>query len=175
MLMKKYTIPSVLASIVVIAAIFAFMPVEQATTVHTTILSSQTNTATFTDANWDDTGETAAQDEKRLTCTASALISEIAFDVENITEGGDNIDFIIDVDGAGTDHDAITQADIFGGNTPADEASMLSTRGVQNGVAVEANGTVSFTMTAEATDGNNEVIQLTAFYSSGGTCTWTDQ
>jgi len=173
--MKKYTIPSVLASIVVIAAIFAFMPVEQATTVHTTILSSQTNTATFVDTNWDDTAETPGQDQKRLQCDAAALITEIAFDVEALTEGGDDINLIIDVDGAGLDHDPVTQVDIFAGNTPADESNMLSTRGLQNGVALEANGNVSFTLTAEATDGNDEIIQLTAFYSSGGTCTWTDQ
>ena len=34
--MKKYTIPSILAVTVLMAGIFAFMPVEQASTVHTT-------------------------------------------------------------------------------------------------------------------------------------------
>lgn len=53
--MIKYTIPSVLAGIVVIAAIFALMPIDQASTVHTTIqantirLSSDIDTFTTVD------------------------------------------------------------------------------------------------------------------------------
>jgi len=38
--MNKIAIPVILAATVMVAGIFAFMPVEQATTVHTTILAS---------------------------------------------------------------------------------------------------------------------------------------
>ena len=38
--MNKLTIPTILVATVMVAGIFAFMPVQQATTVHTTILAS---------------------------------------------------------------------------------------------------------------------------------------
>lgn len=39
------------------AGMFVFMPVQKATTVHTTIQNTVIREATFTDANWDATGE----------------------------------------------------------------------------------------------------------------------
>jgi len=38
--MNKITIPAILVATVMVAGAFAFMPVEQASTVHTTILAS---------------------------------------------------------------------------------------------------------------------------------------
>ena len=50
--MNKIVIPAILAAIVMIAGIFTFMPIEQATTVHTTIqaTSAQTDTVVITSA-----------------------------------------------------------------------------------------------------------------------------
>ena len=50
--MMKIAIPVLLASIVMIAGIFAFMPVDKATTVHTTIQGTQLNNvaSAFTDS-----------------------------------------------------------------------------------------------------------------------------
>jgi len=47
--MNKLTIPAILAATVLVAGIFAFMPVEQASTVHTTLATSADNTALSTD------------------------------------------------------------------------------------------------------------------------------
>jgi len=41
--MIKYTIPTILIATVLVAGIFAFMPVEKASTVHTTIQGTQIN------------------------------------------------------------------------------------------------------------------------------------
>lgn len=41
--MTKYTIPTILIGTVLVAVMFAFMPVEQATAVHTTIQGTQFN------------------------------------------------------------------------------------------------------------------------------------
>ena len=59
MIVRKLTIPAILAATLLVAGIFAFMPVEQASTVHTTIINNlQTQAITagpFTvDAEGDD-------------------------------------------------------------------------------------------------------------------------
>jgi len=41
--MIKFAIPTILASLVLVTGIFAFMPVDQASTVHTTIQNTQMN------------------------------------------------------------------------------------------------------------------------------------
>ena len=47
--MNKLTIPTILAATVMVAGIFAFMPVEQASTVHTTLATAADNTVLTTD------------------------------------------------------------------------------------------------------------------------------
>ena len=47
--MNKLTIPTILVATVMVAGIFAFMPVEQASTVHTTIQDTQLTFKTTTD------------------------------------------------------------------------------------------------------------------------------
>ena len=50
--MKKFAIPAILVATVMVAGMFAFMPIEQATTVHTTVqaTSAQTDTVVQTSA-----------------------------------------------------------------------------------------------------------------------------
>ena len=56
-MLNKFLIPSVLASIIVIAGIFAFMPVEKVTTVHSTIVQTSDITSNVRDidryAHWE--------------------------------------------------------------------------------------------------------------------------
>jgi len=80
--MIKYTIPSVLIAITLVAGIFAFMPIEQATTVHTTIQASTTHLVSSTQE------ATATNDEFRVTCPTSSdgcIINEAFLLNENIT------------------------------------------------------------------------------------------
>ena len=55
--MKSLTIPTILAATVLVAAVFAFIPIEQASTVHNTILddSLEVREVTGVDVEWDET------------------------------------------------------------------------------------------------------------------------
>ena len=72
MIMKNTTIPIILTSIVLVAGIFALMPIDQASTVHTTILEGSTNfvevtlTATGNDGDFVVTCPTTADSCKFL-------------------------------------------------------------------------------------------------------------
>ena len=54
--MKKYTIPTILVAVVLVAGMFAFMPVENAATVHTTILANTSEVNVVTDTDVGDAG-----------------------------------------------------------------------------------------------------------------------
>jgi hypothetical protein len=168
--LNQLGIPTILAVAVLVAGMFVFMPVQKATTVHTGIQNTVIREATFTDANWEATGEDANDDGKRITCTASAVIHELSFDVENLAGATDNIDLIIDPDGATVAFDAVTQVDIFGGNPPSDEVTLFATRNLDQGVALTTNGFIELRLTGEAADGNNETVDIIVSYTSQGTC-----
>lgn len=90
--------------------------------------------------------------------------------MENLTGGTDNIDLIIDPDGATVAFDAVTQVDIFGGNPPGDEATLFTTRNLDQGVVLTTNGFLELRLTGEAADGNNETVDIIVSYTSQGTC-----
>jgi len=78
--MNKLMIPAILAATVLVAGIFAFMPVEQASTVHTTIQASTTHLVDTT------VEATASGDNFLITCPATSdgcIINEIYVDNEN--------------------------------------------------------------------------------------------
>jgi len=66
--MNKLTIPAILVATVMVAGIFAFMPVQQASTVHTTIQGTQLEIRQVTAVGVDD-----ALDASVLTITADDL------------------------------------------------------------------------------------------------------
>ena len=82
--MKKYTIPSVLVAIVLIAGIFAFMPINEASTVHTTIQNSQLQikTATDTTATTGGAGNGNAADGATVLINPAAPFILLQFTVE---------------------------------------------------------------------------------------------
>ena len=175
--MNKFAIPSILTGLVLIAGIFALMPIYEASTVHNTILNTtirSTAAATFTD--WDDNEDDNTADELTLTCTAPAVIHEIGLDLDGANyQAGDNFDLVVDVDGTGNAiFGTVTQDNIFSGATPVDEPNILATRGISNGVILNTFGFVSINNDAEA-DGADEGVQPIALYTSQGTCTWTLQ
>jgi len=70
--MNKLTIPAILAATVMVAGIFAFMPVEQASTVHATSALATVEVLTFTDAD-----VTEGTDVYSLTCTGDAFVNSV--------------------------------------------------------------------------------------------------
>ena len=103
--MMRYTIPMILTSIVLVAGIFAFVPIQQATTVHTTI---QASTVQLVDSELT-TVNTTDQDIV-ITCPATSdgcqilevFIEETSgnlatFDEIDATIDGDAINAFIDI------------------------------------------------------------------------------
>jgi len=93
--MNKLTIPAILVATVMVAGIFAFMPVEQASTVHTTLASGD-NTAVageVTDGSTTITSNDAGTSTRVYTYTtdeiAEVLAIEITADITAFTDAGD--------------------------------------------------------------------------------------
>jgi len=179
-LVNKLVIPAILAATVMVAGMFAFMPVNEASTVHTsgsvTLAAGQggsVKTATIEDTDWDTQAQTGSDAAKRLTCTAQATISEIAFDIDGGTvAAGTNIDLVVDIDGSTASHDEITFSDIFSTNVPADELAVLASLGLNQGVSLDDDGFLELVLVVD-TDTNDEDVNITVFYSSDGTCSFT--
>ena len=94
--MMKYTIPTILTSIVLVAGIFAFMPIDEAITVHTTIQSSTTKIVSSTSAS-------TAADDRDITITCPAGSDGCQILEVFITTTGDNTVLVnVDVNIGGT-------------------------------------------------------------------------
>ena len=160
MMQNKIIIPTALVGVILIAGIFAFMPVQQASTVHGTIGQLQTLTKS-TDGDFD------AAENLDFTCTATFEVVSMIIDVNaGLDNAGDNIDLTIDPDGAGGDAAVTIDPDIENAAAPAD-TNLIGSRGPFGG---EANGFVRLNFQAEGDDLNNEVITAHYVYRSGGTC-----
>lgn len=72
--MIKFTIPTLLIATVIVAGIFAFVPIEQASTVHTTIQNSQLEMETL---ELVDVAITSATDEYTIACNGEMVILAI--------------------------------------------------------------------------------------------------
>ena len=168
--MNRYTIPSILTGIVLIAGIFAFMPVYEAATVHTTIQNTMIRgTGTFDGPDWDAAGGT---DELNLECTAATLVHEISLNPGGLGATDDDIDMLIDVDGTGTaTFPAQRLLDIYDGSAPQLEDNILATEGFSQGIALGAGGMIIFDLVQETEAGTDQVDAI-ATYTSQGTCTW---
>jgi len=104
--MNKLTIPAILAATVMVAGIFAFMPVEQASTVHTTVQGTQTVIAEITAAQVDGTvldgGATTT-----LTCGGPCIILGIHADFATDDDADEELNIAansITLDGVARDH-----------------------------------------------------------------------
>jgi len=101
MIMNKFTIPIILTATILVAGIFALMPVEQATTVHTTIQASQTvskSDVDVTPASVTDAALASVTADEGGTIT-SILVDSVGdtttVKVIRITIGADNFDINI--------------------------------------------------------------------------------
>ena len=166
--MNKLAIPAILTATIMVAGIFAFMPVEQASTVHTTAIGTIVDVVD-TDASWD------ATDNLGVTCTGAFEVLQIELD---LTEGAglfdatDNINFNIDGDGIGTGvATTILVADIFGGNAVADDFAVIDLAAINGPTASSAGGVVYLNLQAETA--GTDIVGATATFvvNAIGSCT----
>ena len=156
---KKITIPAILTVTVLLAGIFAFSPIEEASTVHTTILDASYETKRIavndqSNANADFSCDNNA-DDGTVTftldgATDSAVLVSLIIDVDEATDAGDNLAIDINADdieistGAGYDGapagpgDALVDLDIDGG---ADTTSNFGPIGFRDTIKVDINCT----------------------------------
>ena len=165
--MNNKFIPTILAATIVVAAIFAFAPVQNAVSVHTTIqgalgtsgddllASSQTITideVTVTDSN---TGDVVT-----LTCTDNYVLLGLSADYVLIDDGDD---ILVEANGVGVFAD---EGD--GGLGP------VGVQILETAVSGTAATDVTITFTDADTGGDEDVVlRSTVLIDNGGTCTFT--
>jgi len=89
--MKKLAIPAILAATVMVAGMFAFMPIEQASTVHTTVTANTNELIEIASAsaiNLDDDPQTL------MTATNSGIV---CYEIEVTDTAGGNPDPAVDI------------------------------------------------------------------------------
>lgn len=131
----KYTIPILLASTIIVAGIFAFMPVDEARTVHTTIQASTTKLVEST------AEATTTGDGFRVTCPATSdgcIINEAFLIEENAAADADinNIEY----EAPGSDDFNLA---VEGDNTVLADDGIQAILGV-SGFAMAANDVICF-------------------------------
>ena len=157
---KKLTIPAILATTVLVAGIFALMPIQEAGTVHTAIQA--TLVGKVAEAGPDIA--TVAGETFTLTCTADYTILGLTLDMGAGTYGGTD-DFDITIGG-----DRVATEPVAG--TVAIPVPLLANGfgGAEGGLAAE-----NLIITARAGDfgdANEDILKARATYLSTGTCTW---
>jgi len=152
-LMKKVVIPTILAATILVAGMFAMMPVQKAATVHSSI--GQLTILELADADSD------AADVYTLDCTANAIVYGLY--VGTTGPDGTYTDSDLTIAGAGFDEQGFAVNVVL-----AAAGNNLLTAGVN--VPLAAAETLTLTAGAE-TDGGDEAITITASVTTGGTCT----
>jgi len=152
-------IPAILAATVMVAGMFAFMPVEQASTVHTTIQASTTQISVQTSQKTAGTGE-----DFTITCptgSAGCRILEVYLDdddlaggrdadvdVINVVRGGENVQLAADVDNAVVDDVTVLLNGLSGVAMAADDTITIPITGTSD----------DYTLTVIAeTEGDSEI------------------
>ena len=155
--MNRVLIPSLLAVTVLIAGIFAFSPIEEASTVHTTILANQVQVVELGIIT---PGDMAAGVEYSIDCDAAYRVVGITFDLGagdyigadefDVTVGGDNyIDDIQMVEGA---------VELLDGSQ----------------IAAVATDDVLINTLFNIDDGTEDIENARASVITSGSCTFTD-
>ena len=125
--MMKIALPILLAGIVMIAGIFAFIPIDKATTVHTTIQSTQLN-------NIDSTFDTQLRTNATATCSTGDFLVYWTF--TNSTAGGTASSTSLNIDdGVGNG-----QPDIAVTLTPLNQTSISGVIGGKAGETITFSG-----------------------------------
>jgi len=159
--MNKIVFPALLVATIMVAGAFAFMPIEQASTVHTTATGGVViETLTFTD-----TDLTEATDVYTLTCTGDALVNA-AYGLQLVAADGTTTDLTVAI---GT-----TDTGAAGLLAAADADAAISLATITN-VVLETGNVMTFTTggTADADDGDFNIVSIIT--RAGNTsCAWTE-
>jgi len=138
--MNKFAIPAILVAVVMVAGLFAAMPIEQASTVHTTILAgtAEARLATFAGNDCKDDLDDGTLTLTLDAATDAALVIAIHYDSDTTSDGDDIIDLDLNVDGieivnsilfdaapAITDTEILSQFDFGGGALVAGDEILL--------------------------------------------------
>jgi len=154
--MNKIIIPSILVATILVAGIFAFMPIEQASSVHTTIQGTQQNLVALelTDADQD------AGDLYTIDCTTDYIVLGIAVNVVG-TQTTDANDLTVSAGGEDV-------------GVAFDFATVPGQELIGTAIAALAADNVVLTAGTE-TDTNDEitVVKVAVLTSNDGTCTLT--
>ena len=144
--MIKIALPILLAGVVMIAGIFAFIPIDEATTVHTTLQSSSaatTQTTTITDNisntqlnNVNSTYDDDLSSNATATCTAGTFLVYWTFSNSTIAAVHTTTSLNID-DGVGNDQPDIAVTLLLGNQTSVSGV----TAGTANEVITFSGGT----------------------------------
>jgi len=153
--MNRIVIPSLLAVTVAIASIFAFAPIEQASTVHTTILA---NSAQVDELGVIAPADLATAGTFTVTCTADYRVVGLSFDMGAGTYVGDTIAVTVGGD------DYIGAIGLAAGAVDALDGSQIGS--VSGDLTV-----VTFTITDDA---NEDIENARVSTVTSGTCTFTD-
>lgn len=164
MVMIKYYIPILLAVTVVIAGVFAFMPVQEASTVHTQIFETTTNLVEVSATG------TVDDDDFEITCPTTSdacKILEVFLDDDIAGQLVDPGPATLDIDGAGGEDPFVVAADT-GAQTVGNEVIALT--GVSNlamgpgdilRIEVNSDGNgFDYTLTVIAEVEGNETIEV---------------
>ena len=168
MKIKNITIPTVLLSIVLVAGMFAFIPVQDASTVHDTIVSDFTGKVAT--SGTEGAPQNALVDDgeaETLTCTADFRLVSLVMDFDDDGNYGDDS---IDVSINSID---VAQATVISGSNEI--------LGDGSGGALVGSGADERVVTVTARDDgagggwddDDEVLEtIRASYISTGTCAW---
>jgi len=152
--MNSITIPSLLAATILVAGIFAFMPIEEASTVHTTIQANTSQISVVTDQSV--VANTAS--DFRVTCgagSAGCRILDIYLDNDDSTAEPVDAGIITLV----LNGESIQLA-ADAGNLTQDSQSTVALNGVA-GVTMTAEDTILVTVAGTSDDFNITVIAET--------------
>ena len=156
--MNKLTIPAILVATVMIAGAFAFMPVQQASTVHTTIGLLQTFTATATNM--------AQDDVVAFDCNDEVIVYSIQIDSTDVSDA-DIVDLQID-DGVTT---SVLDDDVNGASGGlTDTLSLAEISTADFPIALASGDELQLDLSTND-GGTTEDITITAIIQTGGTCT----
>jgi hypothetical protein len=121
--MKKIVIPAVLAAVMVIGLAVAAMPVQKASTVHTTILANTSEEVKITGA----ITRSAAAETMTIDCDTDFTITSITLDGA-LDDAGDNLDIAtpgLSIDGTAIAAEAVTNIEAAAGAVDGDLAVYL--------------------------------------------------
>ena len=156
-LLNKIVIPAILGITVLVAGIFAFMPVEKAGTVHTTIIAS------ISDANVvgivDSAVDFDQNEELEVTCTGGkSLLHSIIFEsIGGTFTTADSMSLRFDIDGAGGNWGEVTiNSDIFGSDAPAD-IEIMERAGIVAPIGLTSGGQVKIIFDTDGSGGTKDV------------------